>query len=168
MTGIGYLARKRGAEILCGKAGDKASQGKGQYLADKRYSHEIPSDCRTHFSGLTKKYISGERRGTYIFNLPQVKPGRLFQSNKLIAFVFTTDPNRARPCERDILSLDLSEEHPFALVSDTNGIWLREFRFRAIDTCRSIAAGVQELQAKGVEFFRYEGVNQDADSMCSA
>jgi catechol 2,3-dioxygenase-like lactoylglutathione lyase family enzyme len=101
----------------------------------------------------------------------------MLQSNKLMAFVCTTDPDRARPFYRDVLGLNLIEEHPFALVFDANGISLRVSISNELTPAKhtvlgwevpDIAASIRELQAKGVEFSRYEGMNQDANGIWRA
>jgi catechol 2,3-dioxygenase-like lactoylglutathione lyase family enzyme len=87
----------------------------------------------------------------------------------LVAFAPTTDPSKARAFYEGKLGLRLaSDEQPFALVFDANGIMLRVttvhdstpqpftiLGWRVTD----IAATVDRLSALGVELQRYKGVN---------
>ncbi len=89
----------------------------------------------------------------------------------IVAFVNIVDTERAKRFYRDTLGLRLlSEEPPFALVFDANGIMLRlvmgsELAPRA-DTVLGwqvpdIAAAVRELERTEVPFERYEYLKQD-------
>ena len=89
----------------------------------------------------------------------------------IIGFVTIVDVERATQFYRDTLGLRLvSEEQPFALVFDANGIMLRlaiakEARpahgtvlgWRVPD----VTATVKELMAAGVHFERFEFMKQD-------
>ena len=89
----------------------------------------------------------------------------------LVAFVTVRDPERAKPFYRDVLGLPLvSEELPFALVFDANGVMLRV----AIDPnmitvertvlgwrVNDIDESVRALTAAGVVFNRYGFMQQD-------
>ena len=90
-------------------------------------------------------------------------------TSKLVAFVATTDPAKARAFYEGVLGLRLAEdEKPFALVFDANGIMLRvttvhehkpaPFTVLGWDVA-SIQETVERLAAAGVEFQRYAGVN---------
>jgi catechol 2,3-dioxygenase-like lactoylglutathione lyase family enzyme len=94
----------------------------------------------------------------------------MLQNNNLIAFVCTANPDRARPFYRDVLGLSLMGEDPFALVFDANGISLRVSITNQLTPADhtvlgwevpDIASTIAELKAKGVEFNRYEGMNQN-------
>ncbi|HLK50054.1 MAG TPA: VOC family protein [Bryobacteraceae bacterium] len=100
--------------------------------------------------------------------MPQ--PARL-GSHNLMAFVYIVDVPRAKTFYRDTLGLRLvSEEPPFALVFDANGIMLRLGMSKELPPARGtvlgwqvpdIRATIQELQQGGVRFERYEHMKQD-------
>jgi catechol 2,3-dioxygenase-like lactoylglutathione lyase family enzyme len=89
----------------------------------------------------------------------------------IIAFVYIVDVSRARNFYRDILGLRLvTEEPPFALVFEANGIMLRLGMAKELPPAHGtvlgwqvpeIAATVENLGRFGVRFERYEGMNQD-------
>jgi catechol 2,3-dioxygenase-like lactoylglutathione lyase family enzyme len=88
---------------------------------------------------------------------------------KLVAFVATTDPEKARAFYEGVLGLRLVEdEKPFALIFDADGIMLRVTTVREHNPppftvlgwdVSSIEATVERLTAAGVEFQRYPGIN---------
>ena len=89
----------------------------------------------------------------------------------LIAFAPTTDPERARAFYRDRLGLTMvSDELPFALVFDVNGVMLRITAVRDLKPggytilgwkVEDIRSAVSALQSAGVAFERYPGMEQD-------
>ena len=95
-------------------------------------------------------------------------------SSKLVAFVPTTDPARARAFYEDVLGLRLVEDaKPFALVFDANGTMLRVTTVRELQPdpftvlgwdVASIEATVTQLAAAGIEFLRFPGMN-DSDPL---
>jgi catechol 2,3-dioxygenase-like lactoylglutathione lyase family enzyme len=99
----------------------------------------------------------------------RMKQESILGTSKLVAFVATTDPEKARAFYEGVLGLRLLEdEKPFALVFDVNGIMLRVtavhehhpalFTVLGWDVA-SIEAAVDRLTAAGVEFQRYKGIN---------
>jgi catechol 2,3-dioxygenase-like lactoylglutathione lyase family enzyme len=90
---------------------------------------------------------------------------------KIIGFVSIVDVPRARAFYESTLGLRLvTEEPPFALVFDANGIMLRlgmvKERPPAHGTVLGwqvpeIATAVKNLRKAGVQFERYEGLVQD-------
>src|SRR5947209_8080903 len=92
-----------------------------------------------------------------------------------IAFVATTDPERARAFYRDTLGLRLtSEELPFALVFDLNGVMLRVTIVKAFTPAGFTVLGWQtpdihsaarSMKEAGVTFERYPGMEQDEDGV---
>ena len=98
------------------------------------------------------------------------KPTLLGQYD-VIGFVPIVDVERAKQFYRDKLGLHLvSEEMPFALVFDANGIMVRLAVVKqlrpAVGTVLGwqvpdIAAAVKALQQTGVSFQRYEQMHQD-------
>ncbi len=94
--------------------------------------------------------------------------------SRLVAFAATTDPVKARAFYEGVLGLRLVEdEAPFALVFDAKGTMLRvtivpshnppPFTVLGWDV-EAIETTVQELVAAGVEFQRFQGLN-DGDPL---
>ena|SRR5947209_7130941 len=89
----------------------------------------------------------------------------------IIAFVPTTDPERARTFYRDQLGLTLVlDELPFALVFDVHGVMLRITAVRDLKpggytilgwNVQDIRGAVSAMHASGVAFERYPGMEQD-------
>ncbi|MGO8760018.1 MAG: VOC family protein [Terracidiphilus sp.] len=100
--------------------------------------------------------------------MPQ--PSRLGNCN-IVGFATIVDVERAKAFYRDTLGLSLiSEEPPFALVFDANGIMIRLGMAKELPPAhgtvlgwqvRDIAAAVKELQQAGVRFERYDFMKQD-------
>jgi catechol 2,3-dioxygenase-like lactoylglutathione lyase family enzyme len=97
-------------------------------------------------------------------------PFRLSE-HKPIAFIATRDPARAKTFYEQTLGLRLvSDELPFALVFDLHGIMLRVTPVRELTSAPytvlgwevpDITGAAQALQAGGVAFERYPGLEQD-------
>jgi catechol 2,3-dioxygenase-like lactoylglutathione lyase family enzyme len=102
--------------------------------------------------------------------------GRMTQLNGLgkyniIGFVTIVDVSRAREFYRDTLGLRLvSEDPPFALVFEANGIMLRLGMAKELPPAHGtvlgwqvpeIAATVKNLERAGVHFERFEGMEQN-------
>ena len=93
------------------------------------------------------------------------------RSQKIMAFVGVRDPERAKAFYKDTLGLRLVEEQlPFALVFNAKGIMLRvsivpkpaAAQYTVLGwEVPDIAAAVKELNAAGVEFERYDQMNQN-------
>ena len=91
--------------------------------------------------------------------------------HNLVAFVTVVDVDKAREFYRDTLGLTLvSEDLPFALVFDANGIMLRvsisKNRVNMPGTVLGwdvpdIRAAMSELASSGVRFERYAFLEQD-------
>jgi catechol 2,3-dioxygenase-like lactoylglutathione lyase family enzyme len=89
----------------------------------------------------------------------------------IIGFVTIVDAARAKRFYRDMLGLRLvSEEPPFALVFDANGIMLRLVIGRELPPgsgtvlgwqVPDISAAVRDLEQAGIRFERYEQMKQD-------
>jgi catechol 2,3-dioxygenase-like lactoylglutathione lyase family enzyme len=102
---------------------------------------------------------------------------RMLGKNTLVAFVATTDGERARLFYGDVLGLKVVSDDPYAVVCEVNGAPLR---IQKVDSFRpqgftvlgwevaDIDATVDALAARGVEFQRYDGMNQDARAVWSA
>lgn len=105
------------------------------------------------------------------------KPFKLSEQD-VVAFVGVTDPSRARYFYGDTLGLRLvSEELPFALVFDAHGTMLRVTMVKSIAPApytvlgwkvADIVAAATALQAAGVQFERYRGMEQDRLGIWSA
>jgi catechol 2,3-dioxygenase-like lactoylglutathione lyase family enzyme len=94
----------------------------------------------------------------------------MLSDKKLMAFVYTNEPDRARAFYRDVLGLTLLEEHQFAIVFDANGTHLRVGKGSGFQPARhtvvgwevpDIVAAIRDLEKAGVAFRRFEGMNQD-------
>jgi len=94
----------------------------------------------------------------------------MLAGNDLIAFVATTDMDRARPFYSDTLGLKLLDDGPYACAYDANGTMLRvtlvpELQPAGYTVCGwkvdEIGGAIRSLVERGVEFKRYEGMEQD-------
>jgi catechol 2,3-dioxygenase-like lactoylglutathione lyase family enzyme len=93
------------------------------------------------------------------------------REQSIIAFVATLDPTRAKKFYNDTLGLSLvSEEIPFALVFDAHGTMLRVTIVKELRTAAytilgwqvpNITVAAKGLQQAGVQFERYQGMQQD-------
>jgi catechol 2,3-dioxygenase-like lactoylglutathione lyase family enzyme len=93
------------------------------------------------------------------------------REQRIIAFVATRDPARAKRFYSDTLGLPLmSEEIPFALVFDAHGTMLRVTIVKELSAAEytvlgwqvlSIVVAAKSLQKAGVRFERYQGMLQD-------
>lgn len=91
---------------------------------------------------------------------------------KIVAFVTIVDVERAKTFYRDTLGLTLvSEEPPFALVFDANGIMVRLGMGKELPKVPGTVLGwqvpeiesaVRDLTSNGVSFERFNGLEQDA------
>ena len=91
-------------------------------------------------------------------------------SSDVVAFVATTNADRAREFYGGVLGLRLVADEPFALVFDAHGTTLRVQKLPELAPARhtvlgwlvpDIAAAVRQLSAKGVAVERYPGLPQD-------
>jgi catechol 2,3-dioxygenase-like lactoylglutathione lyase family enzyme len=88
----------------------------------------------------------------------------------LIAFVATSDPQRARAFYAGTLGLALESESPYAVVFRVGATMLRVTVVEEVHVAPytvlgfavdDIAERVRELSARGVAFARYDGLEQD-------
>jgi catechol 2,3-dioxygenase-like lactoylglutathione lyase family enzyme len=89
---------------------------------------------------------------------------------KLVAFVATTDPDRSSDFYVEVLGLTVRERTPYALVLDGGGTELRvtvvperpptPYTVLGWEVA-DIGAAVRDLVGKGVEFIRYDPMDQD-------
>ena len=91
-------------------------------------------------------------------------------SRKLVAFVATAAPAKAKKFYRDTLGLRLVDENPFALVFDAHGTMLRVTQVQKVVVAGYTVLGWQVpdivdmvtcLKKAGVRFQRYDGMGQD-------
>jgi catechol 2,3-dioxygenase-like lactoylglutathione lyase family enzyme len=89
---------------------------------------------------------------------------------ELVAFVATTDPERARAFYSDTLGFELESENPFALVFRAGATMLRvttveQFTPQPFTVLGwgvpDIAAAIATLGGRGVAFERFDGMEQD-------
>jgi catechol 2,3-dioxygenase-like lactoylglutathione lyase family enzyme len=98
----------------------------------------------------------------------------MLQQAELVAFIATSDIDRARGFYCDVLGLPVVEESPFALVLDANGVTVRltpveapvvapytVLGWRVGDTATTARA----LAGAGVVCERFDGMDQDADGI---
>ncbi len=92
----------------------------------------------------------------------------------LIAFVSTTDLERASRFYTGVLGLRLVETTPYACVFDLEGAMLRVTLVEEVATpgytvlglkVIDIAAAVGRLRGRGVDLLRYPGMQQDDDGV---
>jgi catechol 2,3-dioxygenase-like lactoylglutathione lyase family enzyme len=94
----------------------------------------------------------------------------LLGSAKIVAFVGTRDPARAKTFYRDTLGLRLESEDEFAVVFDANGTMLRVSVVPEMTPAKytvlgwevaDIVATAKNLHEAGIEFQRYPWMTQD-------
>ncbi len=94
----------------------------------------------------------------------------MLSSCNIIAFVATTDPERARAFYGGVLGLRLVDDQPAALVFDAHGTMLRVAKVQSLTPARhtvlgwvvgNVAGVVDGLAAAGVTFERFAGLDQD-------
>lgn len=90
----------------------------------------------------------------------------------VVAFVPTRNPERARAFYQRVLGLEFVSEDPFALVFNANGVTVRVADVSSVRDFKpasftilgwhvsSVEATVRDLQAKGVAFERFPGMQQ--------
>jgi len=98
----------------------------------------------------------------------------MLTSNKVMAFVATNDADRARPFYGEVLGLELVEEHQWAIVFRGGGTMIRVQKTKGFEPpphtalgweVTDIAATMQGLRARGVEFLAYGFPGQDASGV---
>jgi catechol 2,3-dioxygenase-like lactoylglutathione lyase family enzyme len=103
----------------------------------------------------------------YLENMPANTPDNW----KIVAFLATAKPEESRKFFADVLKLKLVEESPFAIVFEHRGTTLRiqkapqhtPAQHTALGFCvPDVPAEVRALQARGVQFERFAGLDQDA------
>ena len=91
-------------------------------------------------------------------------------SQRIVAFVATAAPSKAKKFYSDTLGLRLVDDNPFALVFDAHGTMLRVTRVERVVLAGYTVLGwqvpdivdmVTRLKKAGVRFRRYDGMGQD-------
>jgi catechol 2,3-dioxygenase-like lactoylglutathione lyase family enzyme len=94
----------------------------------------------------------------------------MLSSAKIVAFVPTLDFAKAHKFYEDVLGLRFLSDDGFAMVMDCNGIMLRVVKVEAFKPFPFTVLGweverieeeIRALQAKGVKFERFPGMQQD-------
>jgi catechol 2,3-dioxygenase-like lactoylglutathione lyase family enzyme len=100
----------------------------------------------------------------------------MLESEPIMAFLATTDAERAKAFFRDVLGLTFVTDDSFALVFDAGGTMLRVSRVASLSPppytvlgwkVADIEKQVDDLQARGVEFLRIQGFGQDSRGICT-
>lgn len=95
----------------------------------------------------------------------------MLATSDVIAFVSTADLARARAFYEAVLGLPVMDENPYACVCDAHGTMLRITAVAEVPhpghtvlgwRVTDIGETVAQLESRGVEFARYDGVEQDA------
>src|SRR3954452_13073333 len=98
----------------------------------------------------------------------------MLTTSDVIAFCSTTDLIRARAFYEGGLGLPVVDVNDYACVFDANGTMLRVTAVTQVAQpaytvmgwpVTNIAATITELQARGVVFTRYDGMEQDAQGV---
>jgi len=101
----------------------------------------------------------------------------MLNRSALIGFAGVSDLGRARRFYGDTLGLPITDESPFALVADANGTMLRltaveqpvaapytVLGWNVVD----ITSMIDQLTARGVQFTRYDAMDQDERGVWTA
>jgi catechol 2,3-dioxygenase-like lactoylglutathione lyase family enzyme len=101
-------------------------------------------------------------------------------SMRIVAFVPSKDPPGSRPFFEEVLGLKFVSQDDFAMVVYANGVMVRVTNVSNVKDFRpapftilgwrvdDIEKIVRQLQAKGVVFVRYPGMEQDSLGIWSA
>lgn len=96
---------------------------------------------------------------------------------RLMAFVATTQPERAKQFYSEVLGLELLSDEPYALVFNAAGTTLRVQKVEALAPPAHTALGWQvadigqtiaALRTRGVTFQRYDFLEQDEHGVWTA
>jgi catechol 2,3-dioxygenase-like lactoylglutathione lyase family enzyme len=94
----------------------------------------------------------------------------MLSSADLVAFVATTDLDRARAFYGGVLGLEMVDESPFACVFASGGTMLRVTRVDEVSSAAYTVLGwsvgdierdIRALTERGVRLHRYDGMVQD-------
>ena len=91
-------------------------------------------------------------------------------SSKLIAFVGTTNPQKARDFYQNVIGLSFIADEPFALVFHADAVMVRIFKVEALTPAPYTVLGwnvadidgmIRSLSARGVVFERFPNLEQE-------
>ena len=94
----------------------------------------------------------------------------MLKEDKIIVFLATTNPQQSKEFYQNKLGLEFLSEEPFALVFNLDGKMLRISKVEALTPAQYTVLGwevfdieskIDELSAKGIEFQRFEQMDQD-------
>jgi len=100
----------------------------------------------------------------------------MLNSSRIVAFVATQNPPRARAFYQDVLQLTLVSDDAFATVFDANGTMLRVSKVTQVVVApytvlgwgvNDIGAAMEQLVTRGVTFEIYKGLPQDERGVCT-
>ena len=103
--------------------------------------------------------------------------GGVLADCELVAFVASTDLDRAREFYAQVLGLPVTEQTEAACVFDANGTMLRVTAVPSAPAAgytvlgwrvTDISVAVRALAARGVTFLGFDGMAQDADGVWAA
>ncbi len=98
----------------------------------------------------------------------------MLPTSEVIAFTSTTDLAKARAFYEGVLGLPVVEDNAYACVFYANGTMLRVTAVAEVAqpgytvlgwSVTDVAHTVTELEARGVAFARYDGMDQDAQGV---
>ncbi len=101
----------------------------------------------------------------------------MLSNAKIVTFVATKEPERAKDFYEQTLGLRLITDDAFALVFDANGVMLRVQKVQELTPANytvlgwdisDIHSSVQELMRRGVSCERYEWLEQDEAGIWAA
>jgi len=144
--------------------------GPGVFAGNKEHATKFLKAVSTKCQTVGSYQILPHPMGLGPHHRPMAPQFRLSE-HAIVAFVASSDVDRARKFYGDILGLHLIEDHlPFALVYDAHGTMLRVTTVERVTPAAytvlgwhvpDIAAATEALWAAGVRFERYAGMDQD-------
>ena len=149
-----------------------AATGEVIVMCQEGYSSTLAADTLLRLGVERATDLAGGFEAWVAAGLPvePYRPGGLLGACELIAFVSTADAERSRRFYEDTLALPMVEQTPFAAVYDAGGTVLRVALAEAVAAAPytvlgwrvpDAAAAVVELGGRGVEFARFDEMEQD-------
>ena len=101
----------------------------------------------------------------------------LLSDSPIMAFVATTQPDKARPFYQDVLGLRLTSDDAFALAFEVGGTLLRVAKVEQLQPAGytvlgfivpDIDAAISELSVRNVEFEQFSFMQQAANGVWTA
>jgi rhodanese-related sulfurtransferase/catechol 2,3-dioxygenase-like lactoylglutathione lyase family enzyme len=156
-----------------------AATGEVIVMCQQGYSSTLAADTLVRLGVERATDLAGGFEAWAAAGLPvePYRPGGLLGACELIAFVATADAERSRRFYEDTLSLPLVEQSPFANVFDAGGTQLRVTTAREVVPAPytvlgwrvpDIGSAIEALTGRGVDFARFEGMEQDARGVWAA